>query len=83
MTGCFTCRVAKPRNLCTCNTPPQVQKEKREVLMGSIEEAQQHYAELSESIQRTNNRIMNATEELQQVQGTAALLAHVSISQRA
>eukprot|EP00198_Chlamydomonas_reinhardtii_P008090 XP_001697427.1 flagellar associated protein [Chlamydomonas reinhardtii] len=54
----------------------EVQKEKREVLMGSIEEAQQHYAELSESIQRTNNRIMNATEELQQVQGTAALLAH-------
>ncbi|KAG2440320.1 hypothetical protein HXX76_004427 [Chlamydomonas incerta] len=67
----------------------EVQKEKREMVLGSIEEAQQHYAELSESIQRTNHRIMNATEELQQAQGAAALMAspgaarNVSISQRA
>ncbi|PNH09065.1 Coiled-coil domain-containing protein 96 [Tetrabaena socialis] len=53
----------------------EIQKEKREGLMGSIEEAQRHYAELSDSIQRTNHRIMNATEELQAAQAAASIIA--------
>ncbi|GFR41474.1 hypothetical protein Agub_g2164 [Astrephomene gubernaculifera] len=53
----------------------EVQKEKREALLVSIEEAQRHYTELSESIQRTNHRIANVTEELQQAQAAASIMA--------
>lgn len=44
------------------------------MLLTAIEEAQRHYAELSDSIQRTNTRIMNAAEELQQAQVAAAII---------
>ncbi|GIL43579.1 hypothetical protein Vafri_1283 [Volvox africanus] len=53
----------------------EIQKEKRETLAAAIEEAQRQYAELSDSIQRTNTRIMTVAEELQQAQAAAAIIA--------